>query len=331
MKKLKTISALSLAIITLTSCTSNETPPANENIEVESPGTNLEIETIPADSPEERLRQIEERGRDDVDEYRRSQGFSNEETLNRMLEEFNGNEFSNIILGTAMEITYGEGHRGMIWENAVVHYSFKITDNLTGNDLPEYITVKSYSGDIFEIGKEYCVHPNHQNTTLWDIHHISYRNVISKDLLSETDIDNIRKSAANKRTSGEVISTVIDSASLDSDFVAKVDLAMAITITDKRKEELADNIFDVQYKLNEVLYLNKKYEQFLPDWLSAADTFGERINSDVEVGETYLVMFVAENNGQGGYFTMPAARNGAVVSVLSPDYERYRLAFLELQ
>ncbi|MCL2071526.1 MAG: hypothetical protein FWH07_04735 [Oscillospiraceae bacterium] len=280
---------------------------------------------VVAQTPEERMRVYEERGRDDLEERKKEVGITKEDTLNSMKDK--DGWWSNIVLGTAVE-TFGEAH-GIIGEGMSVVYSFKVIENLTGAGLSEYITVSSQIGDIFELGKEYCISPTHNYNELWDTHIISdFQQVISSDMLSDSDIESIKKSIAEMGLI-DYIGKVAENASLSEDFITKVDLAMVITITDKRKEELADNIFDVHYKLDEVLFLNSKYEEFLPDWLSTGELFGTRINSDVEVGGTYLIMESAKDSGTGGYFTMPAARNGAVVSVRSPDYERYRLAFLE--
>ncbi|MCL2071530.1 MAG: hypothetical protein FWH07_04755 [Oscillospiraceae bacterium] len=327
MKKLKTISALSLAIITLTSCTSNETPPIAENTVIESSataGVGRGIETIPPASPEEIQKALEERGRDDFEEIKKRIGVTKEDTLDSMLDK--DGWWSNIVLGTAVEITDGKDSWGIIAEGFSVEYSFKISDNLTGIDLPEYITVKSQLGDILELGKEYCISPLHNYNSLWSTHIIArYAQVISRELLTDSEIEEIRKSTSEMGLT-DYHDTVVQNASTDSDFLSRVDLAALITINGKQKDENSETIFDVMYKLDEVLYFDKKYEKFLSDMIP--ETGVTTVNSDVEVGETYLVMFVARDDGTGGYFTMPAARNGAVVSVLSPDYERYRLAFL---
>ncbi|MCL1789127.1 MAG: hypothetical protein FWG33_02090, partial [Oscillospiraceae bacterium] len=154
MKKLKTIFGLSLSIFMFCSCVSNEVSP----------------NTGGAREPDK----IIEREESYVDDVRRASGFTDEEALELMLMEDCCHTTrigsSNIILGIPTEITFGEDLKGRLagdWGEIIfVDYLFKITDNLTGNSLPEYITVSSQIGDIFELGKEYCINPSHNNSTL---------------------------------------------------------------------------------------------------------------------------------------------------------------------
>jgi len=342
-KPIKAMLALLFTTLILCSCASNEALPANN--ETDSPNiateatkstsattekttqatttvkttttsktttiatiaTDTAIKTTPKTTTAPTIRQKS------IDDVRRKLGYSDEKALENMLERYSkGIATSNILLGIAVESDCDPLDKGRMSSDMDVFYSFKVTDNLTGNPLSEYIKVKSQYGDIFEIGKEYLIAPLHNDNVLWNTHHVVPVGVISRDLLSDSDLDKIRQAGKNKQNNDK--KTVIEKASLESDFIKSVDLAVIITITGKERN--ANNIYDVHYKLVEVLS-GKKHAHILN---------GEemlRLNTDVKVGEKYLIMFEVFEDS----WVLPAAREGAVVSEKSADYEKYREAF----
>ncbi|MDR2589787.1 MAG: hypothetical protein LBC71_02190 [Oscillospiraceae bacterium] len=266
-----------------------------------------------------------------IDEVRRNVGINDNDVLNFMLEK-HGLFDSNILLGIPLEITNGEWNKGNIsndCERYPIEYLFKIVDNLTGNELPEYITINSNLGDIFELGKEYYVFPSHNNSTLWDTHHISsFPQVISRELFTNDDVYKIRQMVDKNKNVFQATQTVIENASLSRNFIDNVDLVISVTVTDKWEEFRSNTIFDIAYELNEIIYVSEdRYKEIF------MFNVGElmRINSDVKIGETYMIMQNAVNDGvPGEYFFMPAARNGVVISEDSDDYTRYKEEFTTL-
>jgi len=320
MKKLLIISII--ISLCLTACASNEIP-ANAN--------NADIENSNTEKTDKKVIEVDSMS---VDGVRRSEGISDEEVLDQMLEKLrtpekskstNTSSHRNILLGEAVEIVYGEWSKGEIGESRDVGYLFKITDNLTGSKLPEYIKVHSNHGDVFEIGKEYIINPWHAYSTLHDKHILSdYFDIISRDLLSESDINRLRKegAAAKEKNKSELNfagNVVIEKASLQADFISNLDLAATITVIEKHLEVNSDHIYDVKYEVVDVLS-GKKYS-FILD--------GEemlRLNTDVEVGGTYLVMLEVFEDS----WVLPVARSGAVVSEKDEDFAKYKEAFLKV-
>ena len=315
--KTKTILSIALALIFLCSCVSNEV------------STN--------DSDDYWYKYIDESGEpveyESLEEVKKRVGISKEDTLNSMLDA--DGFWSNIVIGTAVkEITHDykfadlKKGKGPIYANTGGYFLFKITDNLTENKLlPEYIRIRSQYGVIFEHGKEYCIGPSVLYNTLWDSHIIScLTQIISRELLTDAEIESIRKAHADWDLSW-YYDTVIKEASLNAEFLSKVDLALLVTITSKQKELYTESLYGVDYELKEILYSNKEYAEFVPEWISV---WRERINTDVNVGGTYIIMLSAKSDGAGGYFTMPSARKGAVVSEKASDFVRYERAFRSL-
>jgi hypothetical protein len=237
-----------------------------------------------------------------------------DEGLNWVLDFYSrGIGIDNIVIGTPIKITDGEYNKGEIGTGFFVTYSFKITDNLTGNKLPEYIEVRSQFGDVLEIGKEYCISPMHNYNALWDSHILtSWPEVIPRELLSESDIESIRNV---KRTGQRTANLVIENAAPSAEFVSNVGLAVVVKVTQKTKEPSADTIYDISYTLVDVLK-GKEHAHLLDEGLL-------RINTNVSVGKAYLVLLGLHDDGAGGLFTLPAARNGAVISRDSVDYAKY--------
>jgi hypothetical protein len=237
---------------------------------------------------------------------------------------------NNIVLAVPVEITHNDNARDdgarSINSNGgyTVVYTFRIIDNLTPIDyLPEYITVLSQLGDIFEVGNEYLLSPDHRYNALWDIHVIfSWTQMIPRSSLSECDINRIRQTTTENEWSeilGVDIDGVVKNATLDSSFVSNVDVVMEITVLDK-SPTFSPDVFHITYKVNDVL-VGKGM---------ATPPRGEprtrRINTDVEVGGTYLLMLEVHEEG----WTMLAARSGAVVSSTSREFAQYRNAFAAL-
>jgi hypothetical protein len=258
-----------------------------------------------------------------VDYIRRASGMSDEFVIDDMIEHYipfgGGCTPMSILVGEAVEIIYGEWHSGIIMGNlSDMQYRFRITDNLTGHDLPEYITMTSRLGDIFEIGKEYVVSPRRIYNTLWDFYFVSnYFHLIARDLLSDHDIERIRALGVTERDIATSEITTVENASTSRSFTSNVDLVAEITILESWADPLPDNtVFDVAFDIVDIL----KGEEHRAA-LSERDII--RLNFDVQVGETYLVMLEVFD----GTSFLPAARNGAVVSERSRDFARYREAF----
>ena len=294
MKKITSTLLITALALSLVACSSVETPSPSENVD------DMRLKTT---------------------------GVTAEEAFNNLLEAYNNSDGSgHIFLGKPVEITHGEHHKGMVGEGYSVGYLFRVTDNLTGHDLPEYINLTPGHGDVFKLGNEYLVFTTHINNTLWENVHVVYSWdwKISRSSLSEQDIKKVRDIADTKRMQNQVSPaiTVIENATLSQDFISSVDMVAQITITQKEGHEYSDDVFFVNFEKHEILHINDDCKHLL-------EFFGQEsivINSDVEIGETYFVMMTMAF----GDFFLPAARNGAVVSSRSPEYEQYRAAFAEL-
>ena len=226
-----------------------------------------------------------------------------------MLNMFGFND--NIIIGKPVEIIYSDQDVSFSKNEGHIEYLFQVTNNLTGNELPEYISVRSQLGNIFEIGDEYCISPIHLNNTLFDKHIIyMFSQFIEAGLITRKDADHLRNRAAEKAKDFTVLKPVTERASPTADFISSVDLAIEITVTEKHKEKDSGNIVDVVYNLNDVLR-GKRYEHLLPEFL--------RLNSNVEVGGTYMILLDVINDE----YVLPAARNGSVIQKDSSDFRQY--------
>jgi hypothetical protein len=205
-----------------------------------------------------------------------------------------------------VEIFYGAeaAYSGLRNSNGGVNvgYRFRVIDNLSSKNLPEYVDVLVLRGDIFEIGKEYVITPCHVNSSLWDFYRISaWNQAIPRDSLSADDIEQLREVATNFSSPSE--SVIVEYATLDSGFVSNVDVVKEVTIIEKSQDEFletfAPTVFDVMYVVNDVFVGEH--------WANERNkTHTRRINADVEIGGTYLIMI--DSDGR------IAARNGAVVS-----------------
>jgi hypothetical protein len=322
MKKLK-LTAILLCLAILAACSESEPETAAPNIS-EEPGEFIDDTIV-------NILDV----MNNVDDYRRFSGSSDEDVFDWMFGLYTADDRAdNIILHiitvTAVEVIRGaEGIEGMVSSpgmSAHVEYLLKITDNLTGHDIPEYINLTSRFGDIFEIGKEYVIMPFHRNTTLADLRYVNHwYQVISRDFVSESNIERIRNAGEiRRRTIHAEPRSVIEHASLSQTFLAGVDLVVEITVTDKWVHDLSDSVFFVRRELNEVIYFKDEHRDLLAILLHPDRPF--LVNFDVEIGGTYIVMLnvVAEDS------LIIAARNGAVVPVRSPEFAQYREAFAEL-
>ena len=217
---------------------------------------------------------------------------------------------SNIIIGEAVELLHSDEAVGVV-DGADAKYLFRINENLTGNELPSYITVRSQIGSIFSIGEEYVISPMHLNNTLWDIHIIfGSHQFVRLSALAQRDDQNLRRSTAVEASLRSGTNHVVENASLSSQFIENLDMVVEITVNDKWQDPTAPHIFDVGYTLNNIL-VGDQYRDLLPERLT--------INFDAQVGGTYMVLLDVIN----GEFVLPAARNGAVISTNSPNYERF--------
>jgi len=303
-KKIISILLLLIAILIFTACTETPIEPTQSEEETTTQATTSE-----------------KTGPNILDVIKKERGIDDQEVLNGMLERLSGPKSINILIATPVEIT-----RGTICANRVssdgeiymAEYIFKIIDNITGKDIPEYIEMKSYTGGVFEIGEEYLISPAHNYSALWDSYHLSgLYGAISRESLSDSDIDKIRQAVKDRQKESNNEKTVIEKATLDKDFIEKVDLAVVITVKAKEKEEKADHIYDVtDFEIVEVL-AGKEHEYLLH--------FGEalRLNTDVNVGESYIVMLEVFEDS----WVLPIARSGAVVSEKSDDFVKYKEAF----
>jgi hypothetical protein len=319
MKKIKTIILLLLTAIILTACANNEVSTNTDNVEVST--DNIAKTEKPKPIYDE---VIVTQNETEIDKIRREKGFSDEYTIDNMIEiHVNSPNRSNILFGYPVKVI-GGGSDGEINncddDGYETIYLFKITNNLTGNDLPEYIEVKSQLGDVMVLGNEYCISTGYNFSTLWNTHGVgAWSQIMSRVLVSDDDIEKIKKAVASidKKDNADVF---FENASTSSDFIEAVDLAVVITIKSKEKEERGENIFDITFDVNDVLS-GKKYEKLIKE----LETI--RINCDVEIGGTYLVMLeVAQES-----FVLPSSRNGAIVSAKSSEFKQYENAFSEYE
>ncbi|MDR2531332.1 MAG: hypothetical protein LBC82_00600, partial [Oscillospiraceae bacterium] len=242
--------------------------------------------------------------------------YTTNQKIENMLERYGYND--NIIIGKPIEIILGDENEGVsssFGDFIFIDYLFQVTNNLTGNELPEFITVRSQLGTIFEIGKEYCISPMHINNALWDSHTIhSFPQFIPAEHLSRGEINRLKNAVWSRNDGDDPPLKVAESASLSPEFISSVDLAVEITVLDKLLQSLSTNVFNVNYELNNILH-GEEYGHILTDWL--------RINTDVEVGGTYIVLLNVIDNA----YTHPAARSGVVISKNSPEFAEYKKAF----
>ncbi|MCL1882017.1 MAG: InlB B-repeat-containing protein, partial [Oscillospiraceae bacterium] len=241
--------------------------------------------------------------------------FSKNQIVETMIQDYGWND--NILKGIPVEILYGDNEEltmSSVNEIKFVDYLFRITDNLTRNMLPEYITVRSQHGAIFEKGIEYVISPWHVNNTLWDVHLIPHETkFIRADLLTLCDIYGLRNATVVKNSEITTNKVIAENATLTSRFVSNVDLAIVITVTDKWSEPTSPYIFDVEYTLNNII-TGEEHKSLLPELL--------RLNSDVKIGETYLVLLDVID----GEFVLPSARDGAVIVKKSVGYVKFAKA-----
>jgi hypothetical protein len=217
---------------------------------------------------------------------------------------------SNIMMGEAVELIYGNETLG-IGEGLDAKYLFRIIENFTGNELPEYITVRSQFGAIFEIGGDYVVSPVHLNNTLWDTHIIfGHSQFVCVDFLTQQDIQYLRDAAADEWNKSSVANAVVENVSLSPEFISTVDIAVEITVIDSWNEPFAPHIVDVEYVLNSIL-TGENHRDLLPETM--------RLNFEVEIGGTYLVLLEIIDDE----FVLPAARDGAVISSVSASYKSF--------
>jgi hypothetical protein len=314
--KLKKLTALLLCLTTLAlvACSGSE---LDSNREAPSNTADLR-------EPEIRLSNVDRLRR----EYGDDEYDSDEDVLEWMLGLYNSetrcNSITlNIITIVAVEITQGESNGvvhdsrgGHFWDGT--EYVIRVIDNLTGHDIPEYLTIASRFGDVFEIGREYVILPFHNYSVLfdsWQVNH--WFQVISRDLVSDDYIERIRESGESRRSRINAQSLVAESASLSQDFISNVDIVALLTVTDVRPDHVHDNIFDISFDLVEIIQ-GHEHEEMLAYFF--------RCNHEVRVGETYLFML----NVEGIDIVLPAARNGAVVSADAPEFAQYRSAFAAL-
>ncbi len=249
--------------------------------------------------------------------YRNDDYFTKEEKLQYFLANFN--ETNDIIVGKPVEVIKTSEYFAMFSFGCIlvreVDYIFRITDNLSSRALPEFIVLSCQLGDILEIGTEYYILPDHLYNALWDTYFLSgYPKYLAANMLSREDIEFLREGAVNKAKNFKEVERVAEKASLSPDFISAVDIALEVKILEKHKEKSAENIYDVKYEINRILF-GKENERLLRESL--------RINSDVEVGGTYLILLETFNNE----FVLPAARSGAVIDKNSAEFADYAEAF----
>jgi len=326
MKKTTALTLISALALTLAACSNGEPTRPDE--------TGAEQITIVTPIEEEVII------RDGVDIHRRRWGLSDEDTINQMLGRFNDPERQQVEqqFGTPLSVLSGvavglkggtleEAQRfhGMIEPGNSFSYIFRVTENLTGGyDVPEELIITSKIGGIFEIGKEYLIAPGRNYSTLFDIHDITnFSQIISRDLVPESDIELFRRAGAERGTvpnTGDSRHGVRQNASLESNFISKIDLVATVKITAKEADTQHDNVYTIGFVLVDIIHGEEHREAL------ASRGYRLRANADVEVGETYLIMY--EHFGSSSF--LPAARNGAIVNVRSPEFEQYRSVFAEL-
>ena len=342
MKKLRIILALSIAImLVITACVGNEVT-VNEDettnitesktIVTENETTTLETVIVTEETIPERFGGCLEEVRYNIT------GRTAQEDLEAILNWHT----RSIVVGIPVRIT--EPGHNMIMQNAINRYEFRITENLSRFDLPEYITVSSQWGHVFEIGEEYLIAPNHSSNSLRDISTITnLHKVVPTRLLTDDDIEHVRKTTAAYREAWQAggggdghegnvqefdrrgfLKSFAKYASLDQEYLDLVDVAMKVTIiTEAPHLNGFESNYSITHNLEEVLWINPEVEERDIDHLFLQEQL--TINEKVEVGGTYIIMMNVSNR-----VWLPAARNGAIVVADSEMGRAFMEAFAEM-
>ena len=215
-------------------------------------------------------------------------------------------------------------------------YVFRITENFSSFDFPEYINVSSQQGEVFVIGEEYVFSPRYSRNSIRDVSIITdLHQVIPTRMLSDDDMVRVREhianQAANRSDTGQgdggnrITSRFAEYAVLEQEYLDIVHLALKLTVTEEEPHSNVhlESVYSIKFHLDDILWVNPEIDEsdidhlFYQDWLT--------VNEPVEVGGTYIVMLNVLNRSW-----LPAARNGAIVSADSEMGMAFMEAFAEM-
>ncbi len=212
----------------------------------------------------------------------------------------------NVIIGTPVEKIQGSSEVvPVVAEESIVYltdYVFEVKDYAYGAAGKERITVRSQVGDVFEIGKEYTFAARHLNSVYYDQYNVnSHSWILNNEEASGSELESfhsaIRALPAPKRAEP----TVILEATPTKEYIDSVDVVIIATVTGTVQEELDNDNLNAKLELKEILKGELK-KGVLDEYV--------RLKGDVAVGETYMIHFNADTDGN---LTL-SARKGAIIA-----------------
>lgn len=215
---------------------------------------------------------------------------------------------NNIIVGTPIEVVKGSNDVLPIDEEdcgyLLTEYKFKVNNYLYGNEGDNIITVRSQVGNIFELGQEYTFTANRINNTLFDVYTVNSQ----KWVLNNADVNNEILTSITSDISTVAVpykmersNDVIEVASATHDFIDNnVDVALIATIS-SAEEDIVNHVYDISISNVQMLKGN----------VTDNSLNNIRIKGNVNVGETYLMLFTSDEDGN----LMMASRNGSVINI----------------
>ena len=212
---------------------------------------------------------------------------------------------NNVIVGTPIEVVQGSDEVLPLSEEDCVYlmteYKFRVSNYLYGNGEDEIITVRSQVGNIFELGHEYTFSADRINNTLYDTYTVNSRRwVIDNSETSDDMLISLNEDIASIPMPYNVFNNeVVEYASFSDDFVNQnVDVAVVATISAAEYDE-ENQVYDIS--VSDV--------NFIKGTASEEALNNVRIRGDINVGETYLMMFDKDEDET----LMISSRNGSII------------------
>ena len=165
---------------------------------------------------------------------------------------------------------------------------------------------------MFEIGKKYTFSALRINNTLFDLYTVNSREwILKNEEYKNIELKKVINKARNKGIYGLINdNTVVKKALATKSFMNKsIDVAMIVTVSDIA-EDSVNSVYDVYF--SDVSIIKGK----VPDYILSE---GVRIKDKVIVGNTYLMMFTQDEDGD----IFIAAKENAVIDTCHKDYNNY--------
>lgn len=221
----------------------------------------------------------------------------------------------NVIVGTPIRKIYGSSEVLPVCQEEceimITDYEFAVKDYAFGSSGEKTITVRSQAGDIFEIGKEYTFAADHIDSVYYDLYSVVSQSwAVKHEDASAEEIESLLETVSKTPARRSARPSVIKKANPSGAFANNVDVAVVATISELNQNRLDTDVFNAKIKVEEVVK-GTPAEGALHDWL--------RLKGDIDVGDTYLILFKADEDGN----LFLASREGSMVKKDSSLYEDY--------